>query len=231
MDHPTIKSPQQAQQVLSRFANDFVPIDASEGFNRVYRLPPHHSPDFTREELEEILAAIRATPFYDAPLPATPQAYSSRSRRPYPNRSRGRGRGADWRPSPSTAGPHSWAANPTAGTWEPSQGRGSWRNQDTSSRGLSGDNRGPYRGGHSRGRGGWSRASYGHQSPRGGSTPSRGRGLYPDGRSGPWDTPPAQDGTVSTSDGGSQTADIANSASVYPIRVDAKLEPGAPGSV
>ncbi|KAG8746182.1 hypothetical protein FRC10_005698 [Ceratobasidium sp. 414] len=234
-DHPTIKSPQQAQQVLSRFANDFVPIDASEGFNRVYRLPPHHSPDFTHEELEEILAAIQATAFYDAPLSAAPQMYPSRSRGPYPNRGRGRGRGADqshdWRSSPSTAGPHAWGANPTPGAWVPSQARGGWRNQDTSSRGLGGDNRGSYRGRYSRGRGGWNRASYGHQASRGGPMPSRGRGSYQDGRSEPLGATPAQDGTVSASDGGSQTADIADSGSVHPTRVDAEPDLETPGSV
>ncbi|KAG8717735.1 hypothetical protein FRC08_006795 [Ceratobasidium sp. 394] len=228
-DHPTIKSPQQAQQVLSRFASDLVPIDVSEGFNRVYRLPPHHSPDFTREELEEILTAIRATPFHDAPLPpASASTYPSRSRGHYPNRGRGRGRGAnqghDWRSSPSAAGPHARGANPAPGSWAPSQSRGGWQNQDTSNRGFS---RGTYRDG----RGGWKHASYGYQSPRGGPAPSRGRGLYPDGQSRPLDVPPARDGTASTLDGDSQPADIAGSASLNPTRVEAEPNLETPGSV
>ena len=56
-------------QVLSRFAADFVPINPSEGFNRVLSLSPHHSPEYTRDEIDTILAAFWDTPLLDAPLP------------------------------------------------------------------------------------------------------------------------------------------------------------------
>ncbi|KAF8757968.1 AAA domain [Rhizoctonia solani] len=49
--------------VLSRFSYQFVPISANEGFNRVYRIAPRENPDYTREELENILAAIRESPY------------------------------------------------------------------------------------------------------------------------------------------------------------------------
>ncbi|KAG8698786.1 hypothetical protein FRC09_007026, partial [Ceratobasidium sp. 395] len=228
-EHPTLKSAEQALHVLSRFSNEFIPIDASEGFNRVYRLPPHHSPDFTREELEDILTAIRSTPLYDASLPPAPApTNSSRSRGFYPNRGCGRGwntepsQSHDWRTSPSTSGPHTWGANPTRGTWVSSQDQGSWRSQDTGGRGSSGDNRRPYRGGYSRGRSGWNQGPFTNQSPStGGYGSSRGRGSYPPGRGGPLGAPQAQYEAVSTSDGNSQTTDMTGSPPPYPTSADA----------
>ncbi|KAG8774933.1 hypothetical protein FRC12_001741 [Ceratobasidium sp. 428] len=214
--------------VLSRFSNEFIPIDASEGFNRVYRLPPHHSPDFTREELEDILTAIRSTPLYDASLPLAPTpTNSSRSRGFYPNRGRGRGWNTEpsqnhgWRTSPSTTGPHPWGTNPTRGTWVSSQDQGSWRSQDTGGRGSGGDNRRPYRGGYSRGRSGWNHTPFANQSPsRGGPGSSRGRGSYLSGRGGPVGAPQAQYEALPTSDGNPQTTDMTGPPSLYPTGAD-----------
>ncbi|QRW16850.1 AAA domain protein [Rhizoctonia solani] len=80
-DHPTLKTPEKAVEGIYQF----VPISANEGFNRVYRIAPRENPDYTREELENILAAIRESPY--APFPdALPQASRSsqdRGRRGY----------------------------------------------------------------------------------------------------------------------------------------------------
>ncbi|KAJ1306533.1 hypothetical protein OPQ81_007534 [Rhizoctonia solani] len=58
-EHPTLKTPEKAVEVLSRFSSQFVPINVNEGFNRVYSIAPQESPDYTLEELEIILTAIR----------------------------------------------------------------------------------------------------------------------------------------------------------------------------
>ncbi|KAF8598320.1 P-loop containing nucleoside triphosphate hydrolase protein [Ceratobasidium sp. AG-I] len=89
-DHPTIKTPEQALQVLSRFAADFVPMHPSEGFNRIFSLPPHHSPEYTRDDIDTILATFWDTPFLDTPLPPPPKpGHSSRGRGFNSDRARG----------------------------------------------------------------------------------------------------------------------------------------------
>ncbi|CAE6498547.1 unnamed protein product [Rhizoctonia solani] len=171
--------------VLSRFSYQFVPISANEGFNRVYRIAPRENPDYTREELENILAAIRESPY--APFPdALPQASRSsqdRGRRGYFS-SRGSG-SHGWRShhpaSPSSSS--SWGPTPQGPQQDLSSGN--WRVQGSSStdshRGYGYRSRGWGRG---RGRGESNYSSgYVHHG---------GSGAYPRGRpTGTWSqTPP-----------------------------------------
>ncbi|EUC55720.1 AAA domain protein [Rhizoctonia solani AG-3 Rhs1AP] len=182
-NHPTLRTPEKAVEVLSRFSSQFVPIKLDEGFNRLYSLTPNGSPDYTSEELENILAAVRETPFAPSPDFLPPVSNGSRGRG-------GRGRGSfpthgyrgqgpsnshGWRGS-HHASPSSWGPNPRD---MPPQQDSNWRTQGPTNtyRGRGYPNRGW--GGY-RGRGGATNYS---------SSPEQSHGNYgPYPRGGP---PPA----------------------------------------
>ncbi|CAE6437624.1 unnamed protein product [Rhizoctonia solani] len=173
-DHPTLQTPEKAVEVLSQFSSRFVPIGLNEGFNRLYRIAPHESPDYTREELENILAAIREIPYTPSPDSLPPVFTSSRGRG---GRGRGsfpahgyRGQGAPnshgWRSHHAS----SWGPNPRDA---PQPDGDNWRTQGPTNahRGWASPGRG--RGGY-RGRGDYS------------SSPGQGYGNYgPYPRGGP----------------------------------------------
>ncbi|QRV73809.1 AAA domain protein [Ceratobasidium sp. AG-Ba] len=202
-DHPTIKTPESALQVLSRFARDFVPIDPSEGFNRVYHIPAHHSPDFTCDELEEILASVRAATFYDTSFLIPP---TSAAVPPYPSHPRGfylhpdRGMSQDWRSRSST--PESQLLSSGSGTWMSDPHKGSWRSQNSGARGFGGDSRWSYRGGYGRGRGGWSPSPYGSQSSRDSSPSNYSDRPSPSNRAGRFGGPRTFESQLSVANSG-----------------------------
>ncbi|CAE6471988.1 unnamed protein product [Rhizoctonia solani] len=152
-NHPTLKTPEKAVEVLSRFSYQFVPTKVGEGFNRLYSITPNGSPDYTPEGLENILAAVRETPFTPSPDSLPPVFNGSRGRG-------GRGRGSfpahghrGQEPSKSHgwrshhASPSSWGPNPRD---TPPQQDTNWRAQGPA---LTNTHRG--RGYPNRGRGGY----------------------------------------------------------------------------
>ncbi|CAE7088454.1 unnamed protein product [Rhizoctonia solani] len=159
-DHPTLQTPERAVEVLSRFSFQFVPISIGEGLNRVYSIAPNGSADYTREELENILAAVRASPFIPSPDSLPPVSISSRGRG-------GRGHGHRGQPP----GSHAWRSHHASPSWVPpretaQQGtaqQDNWRTRGPETSRPRGRGRGGYRG----------RASYGNYGayPRGGGPP------------------------------------------------------------
>ncbi|KAF9564263.1 P-loop containing nucleoside triphosphate hydrolase protein [Agrocybe pediades] len=62
--HPTITSPEQGLSVLSRFASDFRPPAAHEGFHRILYIKPsdHTSPVYTRADVTAVLLRVQSSP-------------------------------------------------------------------------------------------------------------------------------------------------------------------------
>ncbi|SJL03705.1 uncharacterized protein ARMOST_07062 [Armillaria ostoyae] len=98
--HPTIKTPEQAFDILARFASDFVPPMSHEGYHRCLYLSPsdHPSPTYSESDINTILRkvcnSVPAIPSVSAPS-RTIISKAPRGSRPFPafsNRnSRGRG--------------------------------------------------------------------------------------------------------------------------------------------
>ncbi|PBK99358.1 P-loop containing nucleoside triphosphate hydrolase protein [Armillaria gallica] len=98
--HPTIKTPEQALDILARFASDFVPPMSHEGYHRCLYFSPsdHPSPTYSESDISTILQKVRdsvpAIPSVSAPS-RTIISKAPRGSRPFPafsNRnSRGRG--------------------------------------------------------------------------------------------------------------------------------------------
>ncbi|CEL56244.1 hypothetical protein RSOLAG1IB_07660 [Rhizoctonia solani AG-1 IB] len=178
-DHPTLKTPEKATEVLSRFSYQFVPIDANEGFNRVYSLPPGEQRlDYTREELENVLAAIRATAYISSPdsLPLV-----SRSSQGHRGQGHFPSHGHGGRP-----GSHGWRSHHSGPSWGPNSqepqrdfNSDNWRTQGPSSTNTQGEhgNRGRGRG-WVRGRG---QSNYNPGYPHRGGNGSYPRGNIPQG--------------------------------------------------
>ncbi|KDN43237.1 hypothetical protein RSAG8_06204, partial [Rhizoctonia solani AG-8 WAC10335] len=151
-NHPTLHTPEKAVEVLSRFSSQFVPINLGEGLNRLYSITPNGSPDYTREELENILAAVRETPFSPSPESIPPVSNSSRG---HGGRGRGRGSPTHGQRGQGPSDSHGWRSH-HASSWGPNprdtppQQDGNWRTQGPS---LTNAPRG--RGYPSRGRGGY----------------------------------------------------------------------------
>ncbi|KAJ7576860.1 hypothetical protein C8J56DRAFT_971794 [Mycena floridula] len=67
--HPTIKTPEQALSVLSRFASDFVSPDPSEGYHRILVLRPSETPlNYTHSDIDAILGRLRDSPLVSSGL-------------------------------------------------------------------------------------------------------------------------------------------------------------------
>ncbi|CUA77122.1 hypothetical protein RSOLAG22IIIB_06513 [Rhizoctonia solani] len=180
-DHPTLQTPEKAVEVLSKFNSLFVPIKDGEGFNRLYTITPNGSPDYTREELENILAAVRETPFTPSPDSLPPVSNTSRGRG-----GRGRARGSFPARGNRGQGPpnsHGWRSH-HASSWNPQntppQQDSNWHAQGPALTNTPGG-----RGYPSRGQGGYRRrgtnvpSSHGNYGayPRGGPPP--GLGIKP----------------------------------------------------
>ncbi|KAF4610539.1 hypothetical protein D9613_006727 [Agrocybe pediades] len=62
--HPTITNPEQGLSVLSRFASDFRPPAAHEGFHRILYIKPsdHTSPVYTRADVTAVLLRVQSSP-------------------------------------------------------------------------------------------------------------------------------------------------------------------------
>ncbi|KAK0202852.1 AAA domain-containing protein [Desarmillaria ectypa] len=71
--HPTIKTPEQALDVLARFASDFVPPMSHEGYHRCLYFSPsdHPSPTYSESDISTIFQKVRnsvpASPSVSAP--------------------------------------------------------------------------------------------------------------------------------------------------------------------
>ncbi|KAH7335568.1 P-loop containing nucleoside triphosphate hydrolase protein [Rhizoctonia solani] len=158
-DHPTLKTPEQAVKVLRIFRSQYVPPDVSEGFNRIYRIQPQNNPDYTREDIENVLAATWESPYFPSPDSLLPvMAFGN-------NRGRGDwGRGYSPRGHRARGTPnfHSWRFHHPSPTGAlsaqgvPVQRDGdNWRTRDATAmntHGGRGGGRGRVRGGY-RGRG------------------------------------------------------------------------------
>ncbi|KAK0188881.1 hypothetical protein F5146DRAFT_1140449 [Armillaria mellea] len=98
--HPTIKTPEEAFDVLARFASDFVPPMSHKGYHRYLCLSPsdHPSPTYSESDISMILQkvcnSVPAFPSVSAPS-CTIISKAPRGSRPFPafsNRNnRGRG--------------------------------------------------------------------------------------------------------------------------------------------
>lgn len=86
--HPTIKSPEQGLEILARFASDFVPPTAHEGYDRCLHLQPDQTrASYSRTDIENILERVRTSePPSDASSSIASRSLTSRPRgsRPYP---------------------------------------------------------------------------------------------------------------------------------------------------
>ncbi|CAE6468997.1 unnamed protein product [Rhizoctonia solani] len=189
-DHPTLETPEKAIEgtlpesnptslltlhiVLSRFSYQFVPIDASEGFNRVYRIIPKENPDYTREELENVLAAIRASPYIHSPdpLPLVSTSSQDRGGRGYFSSRGHSGQSGShgWRSHHPASSSSSWGPNPRDSQQDLNSDN--WRTQGSSSTNT-------HRGYGYRGRG-WGRGR-GQSNHNPGYTHHGGNGTYPRG--------------------------------------------------
>ncbi|KAF8884988.1 P-loop containing nucleoside triphosphate hydrolase protein, partial [Infundibulicybe gibba] len=89
--HPTIKTPERGLEVLSRFAADFRPPAAHEGYDRIISIAPsdHTSPVYLHPEIAAILRRVRDSP----PVPDARQNSASRSHVLADSAPRWRGRG------------------------------------------------------------------------------------------------------------------------------------------
>ncbi|KZS94407.1 P-loop containing nucleoside triphosphate hydrolase protein [Sistotremastrum niveocremeum HHB9708] len=61
LDHPTIHGYEQGLSVLDRMAHNFRPAAFYEGFDRIYRIY-ETKPDYSRDEIAQLLNAISTSP-------------------------------------------------------------------------------------------------------------------------------------------------------------------------
>ncbi|KZT27756.1 hypothetical protein NEOLEDRAFT_1034330, partial [Neolentinus lepideus HHB14362 ss-1] len=61
IDHPTIKTPEQALEILARFSSSFQPPSPHEGYHHIMNLRPSDHPalDWTKEEVIAVLQQLR----------------------------------------------------------------------------------------------------------------------------------------------------------------------------
>lgn len=101
--HETLRSTEQALDVLARFSRGYAPPRASEGFHRIAQVRPADMPCVppSAADIEAILARLAAAP---ALVPTTQVSYPSPSRRPAHSHRGGAQR--PWRPArPTGRGP------------------------------------------------------------------------------------------------------------------------------
>lgn len=63
-NHPTITDPELGLSVLERFATEYRAPCAEEGFDRIIKLRPHPTGEYTRDEVVAVLDDI-----YNSTLP------------------------------------------------------------------------------------------------------------------------------------------------------------------
>ncbi|KIK61564.1 hypothetical protein GYMLUDRAFT_42564 [Collybiopsis luxurians FD-317 M1] len=88
--HPTIHSPEQGLQILSRFASDYRPPTTDEGFHRIISLHPSDtSLNYSSADVLSILERVRSSPVISRPAQPVRVSWAERRRQTRPD---GRGR-------------------------------------------------------------------------------------------------------------------------------------------